>query len=98
MDIANIRWSYCIAKAGPQKELQVESSVGPLPVERIREIVGGEYLISRLRDSTAIAYLADQSKEDLSDNEHYPGIKGDVLVGKMPGGVFLGLIGIDDAG
>lgn len=92
MNESQIRWSYCIAKAGPDRQLEMEFSTGPIPAARIKEILGGEYHISPLLDSTAIAYRTDQSQ--LPENEHYPGIKGDVLVGKLSRGVFVGALGV----
>lgn len=93
MNINTIRWSYAIAHAGLDKRLDMEFSDGPIPEARVREILGGAYDIQPLRDSTAIAYRHDQD-ESLEPNEHYPGLRGTVLVGKMSGSVFVGAIGI----
>lgn len=94
MDINLIRWTYAIAKPGPDKELEAEYSTGPMEPNRIRLILGGDYAIQSLLDSTAIAYLRDQDNPSLEDNLHYPGIRGPILVGKMSGSSFVGALGI----
>jgi hypothetical protein len=80
-----------IAKANGT--LETVFCTGPIPLYRIRELVGGEFEFIHLSDHTVLARRKDST--GLEPNAHYPFVQGDVLVGKMPGDDFVGVFGIE---
>jgi hypothetical protein len=87
-------WSFALGHpiAG-EAGLEFVQHAGPMPAERIRQLVGGDYELLPLRDSTCLALRTE--REGLEPNPHYPGLTGPILVGKLVGEDFVGVLGIE---
>ena len=88
-----IRWTYAVALPGPEKAILAEFSDGSISEARLRELLGGDYALMELIDSTAIAYRKDQDNKELKENLHYPGLNGVIVTGKRSMGLFVGVLG-----
>ena len=91
-----IRWTYGVLH--PDGKMDVEFSDGPIREERIRELVGGEPDYQPTRDGAVSVTRSDAKQAGLPVNKHFlkQGAKvyGTVLMGKMDGVDFVGMIGI----
>lgn len=93
-NLNNFRWCFALALTTERGKdgLQYIEHVGPMPTERIEELVGGPYELRELRDRTCLAVRTEQ--QGLEPNPHYPGLNGLILVGKLSEGHFVGMLGI----
>jgi len=89
-DIDTCTWTYGWMRAKGDMDYILHK--GPLPVEAIREKLGGDYRLVPFADGCTAAVRADST--GLEPNQHWPVLKGDVLLGKFVGGVLLGVLGV----
>lgn len=93
MNAAEIKWTYGFMKA--DGGMDVVFHVGPLPSANIAALLGGPYKLIPFQDGTVAAVRADS--EGLPSNHHWPDLKGDVVLGKVADGAFLGVLGVMNA-
>jgi hypothetical protein len=89
VDRNKIQWTYVILPA--RGTMDVDLHRGPMPEDRLRELLGGDYEFVQIADGV-IAVRKD--REGLTPNDKYPAIRGDVVLGKFDGGVFVGYAGV----
>ncbi len=92
-DIHHTQWCYAIAKT--DGSIDSKTVTGILPRQEIERILGGEYELLELSDSTCLAVRVDRDTLSLPTNPHYQhGVRGNAVVGKLRDGNFLGLLGV----
>ena len=87
-----VRWTYGLMKA--DGGMDAIYSEGPIPSERLREVLGGEYEHVTFADETVVAIRKD--REALPVNAHWrnPLLRGDVILGRMVEGQYVGMLGV----
>jgi len=89
LNINTMHWTYGIIRPG--KELDMVVSIGPLTPGRIRKILGGDYELVKIMRGEVLAARVDRA--ELEPNNYYQdNINGPVVLGKMDGEVFVGLL------
>ncbi len=86
-----VTWTYGLMKADGSMDTIMHK--GPIPLSKIREVLGGEFTFVHFQDRTVAAVRKDS--EGLPSNKHWPTLRGDVVIGKMDGdGNYLGMMGV----
>ncbi len=88
-----ITWTYGLMKADGAMDTIIHK--GPVPLEKIREAVGGEFTFIHFNDQYETVAAVRKDSEGLPENKHWPTLRGDVVIGKMDGdGNYLGMMGV----
>ena len=89
-------WTYMVARVG-REDLDCIRLVGPMPAEKIQEVLGGDYEFVTLWSDATVAALKE--RDHLPPNENCEGkVNGLVIVGKLRGDAFTGAMGTSPTG
>jgi len=86
-----ITWTYGLMKADGSMDTVMNK--GPLPLSRIREVLGGEFTFVHFEDQHRTVAAVLKNNEALPPNKHWPTLRGDVIIGKISGDDYVGMMG-----
>ena len=92
MNNAELKWTYGLMLTNGEMDYLVHD--GPLPLDEVRRIIGGEINFVEYHEQTVLA-INKHPAPRLPVNRHFKtGVRGDVIVGKMSEGIFVGVLGV----
>lgn len=91
-DINRVKWTYGIMRAvGP---MDYRLSDGPMTPEEIRAYLGEYEFLPPMLDGVVMAVSKDREHLPLNQHFGHAGVRGDVLLGKWSGDVWVGVLGV----